>query len=237
MKHFLLAVAILAAIGSPAFGQATVKFEERGFALRLTVESDSSKQVLMRPGMTKVVGKVSVTAASYATDAYYVVVRYSINDGRKSDLVLGKHSLELQAGDVLTVHEVGIVPPPNAALVPLKGESVLVSLMFPAGIANPDGFSGPEEFRSSAMFVAKYGTKTVATRLAEKARNETDERAFGNYRGDQQIAVHRQADPDGKVTADVTVEELSEAIQLGLLQLQLQGWSGEVNKAKALLKK
>lgn len=221
----------------------TVKFANAKFAMRLGAAVGELKEELSRPGELKLTGEVTLTAAALPTNGYFVLVKFQVNDGQKSDLVLGAHKLTLKDGDTLTVHQIGIVPPPNAALVPFKGGSILVSLMYPAAVPNPDGWSDDpkhEEFRSSALFVYVYRPRGVAERLAKQAIAGTDPKAFGNFRGDQQISVIRQCKPDGSVVdaqAKASVEELADAIHIALIQLQMHGWHEEIRKARDILEK
>lgn len=231
---FLALVATLLLCANSASAQ-QIKFEGDLFPIRVNLSKGDQKETLWISRRTGLSGKVTVEAAAAPTGGYYVVAKYKLNDGNYSDLIVGKYEVDLKDGDTLTVQQVGIVPPSNAALVPFKGGSILVSLMYPAAVANPDDFDGKEEFRSSAMFVAKYGSKAVATKLAKDAKSAGAE--AWNHRNDQQLSVIRES-RNGKVVkaqAEATEAELAEAIQVGLLQLQLQGWSAEIVKAKKLL--
>ncbi len=234
----------MALVASLVFGATTasaqnviIKFEEDKFPFRVNLTNGDAKETLYASGTTAVSGKVTVEVASSPTNGYYVVYKIKHNKDPYTDQIVGKYEIELKAGDTLTVLEVGIVPPSNAALVPFKGGSVLVSLMYPPAVANPDDFNGTEEFRSSALFVAKYGSKAVATKLAKDAKAAGPE--AWNHRNDQQISVVRESSGGKVIKAqlEATEDELANAIQLGLIQLQLRGWHSEVTKAKEILRK
>ncbi len=234
------AALLLAVYAVSARADVTVEFVGEKFPMRLNASSEGKKEVLMRPGKLSLTGaEVTLQSEAFFTGGYYVLSRFQVNKGAKSEITMGT-KVPLEDGDKITVYQVAIVPPPNAALVPFRDGSILVSLMYPAAVKNPDGFDGKEEFRSSTMFLAKYGSKAVSTKLAEQAVRGTEEKGFGHFRGDQQISVIRQSNPDGTLTksqADVKPEDLAEAIQVGLIQIQILVLREEIQKAKDLLPK
>lgn len=236
-KLFMALVAILVIGATTVVFAQQVTIEGDAFPVRINLSKNDTKQTLYASGATSLSGKVTVEVAASPTNGYYVVYKIRLNNGVYSDQQVGTYEVELKTTDTLHVKQIGIVPPSNAALVPFKGGSVLVSLMYPPAVANPDDFNGTEEFRSSALFVAKYGSKAVATKLAKDAKAAGPE--AWNHRNNQQISVVRESSGGKVIKAqlEATEDELADAIQLGLIQLQLRGWHAEVTKAKEILRK
>ena len=229
----LCAIVIFASVPIPNAAQekdddkANMKFADDLFPMRLSWTQGDDSAVLTDPGKIPS-GKLALHASAYHIGAYTgTFVRYRVNGTFVSPIVDGKFELTLKKGDNLEVVQMGVAAPGHAAIVRYRDGQILVALMYAIAISNEDAsFNGKEEFRSSALFVAKYGYKTYARKLAEYAQANLANapQTRGNFRNDQQIAVLFPL-KDGKLLAGQaagTEDELAEAIEVGLHTIKRQ---------------
>ncbi len=204
-------------------------------------EIEDVDSALVLPGKAVSVQQAERFGGTYSA----IFVRHRLNGGKMSDITPKAWEGELRKGDVLEVHVVGVAVPNHSVIVPYKDGALIVSVVFPAAIPNGDDFKGKEEYRSSAMFVAKYGYKTVSRNLAKFALTELGNARpnHGKFRDSQQLAVIFPM-RDGKPLpgqAAGTEDELTEAIEVGLRTIGTHDFgnstfNNEVEKAKLLLK-
>ena len=192
-------------------------------------------------------GEVSVQPTPRFGDSYSrMFMKYKLN-GKLGELTTKGWEGTLKKGDVLEVVLVTVSAKPYSALVPFKDGLILVEVVHPHAFPNPEGFKGPEEYRSSAMFVAKYGYRKVAEQLAKDAIGEFA--AFkpnqARMRNKQQLTVIFPM-VGGKMLpgqAGGSLEELSDAIEVALRTISQQNLDGnttfseQVQLAEKMLKK
>lgn len=256
MRSIFLCIVVSLAV-SPAMAQkVTLDFENGKFpmrlghclALKVTGPFDPFKQMefIEQAEGTLPAGETVVWTTASSTYGYFVSVQYSTDGKTWSKATHLPKKISLGDKDVLRVKQIEIIPPDNAALAPYKGGQILVSTMFPVAIPNPPDFKGKEEFRSTAMFLAKYGDRAIARALAKYALANVATPSGWNARNDQQISVTFLVNRDGKVIPAQTQgseEQLTDAIETGVRncrkkQLRIgTTFDEQIKKAEELLKK
>lgn len=255
MKKFALALALGSLLSAPAVAQKVIlDFEGGKFPMRMGhcpafkaepfnpfMNPFTTMEFVERGEGVLPAGETTVWTTASSTYGYSVLVQYSKDGKEWSEATDFPKKIVLGEKDILRVKQIKIIPPDNAAIAPYRGGKILVSLMFPRAIENPPDFTGKEEFRSTAMFIAKYGNRTVARNLARFAIGNMDKLPFGNARNNQQISVTFLVQKDGKVfpaQAKGSEEELTDAIEVGIQNCRKgTTFDAQVKKAEDLLKK
>ncbi len=167
-------------------------------------------------------GKISIAPVSRFQGEYEsLFYKYRLNGGKLSTLSTKAWEGTLKKGDKLEVVLVGVAAPAHAALVPYKDGQILVSVIHPIAQTNKEANFDPtdkEEFRSSAMFFAKYGVEKVSKKLAEDtlAAMASFDTNKAKVRNKQQVSVLLPM-KGGKVLPDQaqgSEAELAEAIEI-----------------------
>ncbi len=253
MVRFVLAlvcaISALATSAVPAAAQdtATIVLREHfPFVVNWEV-ADQKGQIEDKTVMAVPVGKAYIAPASYFGGEYAsMFIRYRLN-GKLGEMVESKAwEGTLKKGDILEVILVGIAAPVHAVVVPYKDGTILVSVVHPIAEENPAGFKGKEEFKSTAMIVAKNGYKKVARKVAKDAIDGFGiaQKNRGKYRDDQQISVLFPMKGTALLPGQAagTEDELAEAIEIALRTIAKQNLDGgttfgqEIEKAEGLLK-
>lgn len=159
-------------------------------------------------------GRIAVQLLPKYGQAWLSPAQYQIDAGKKTEYTVFRQILLLNAGEKLTVKCGTALAPWNSTIISLKSEPVLIGMARPGADFEVEkwkaGKGGKEEFSNSPLFLAKYGSKKIAEKLAK------------NYlaTGEQRID-HWSIVPSVQLK-DLTEEELSKAAQKGIEALMLK---------------
>ncbi len=232
MVHLLLLLSL--GLGQ-AEQKASLKIENQTLPVIVRWTTDKGEPESLESDGPLPVGTLTVSLSSRMTNAWYQAGTFQVNDGPKSELTLTPLIVTLKKGDRLTIHCASPVAPWNGVIVEHANLPILVSLARPLGGYDvkkwEDGKGGPEEFPNSPFFIAHYGEKEMAKRLAASYF------ATGKDRAD-----HLSVIPATRFQKnDLSEKVLAEIIERGLIQLrtkappQGQSIANEINIARDLL--
>ena len=142
--------------------------------------------------------------------------------------VLGKTPLTLNNNDEVVIFFEEPVPPWNAVCVPIKNESILVTLERPRAEYDADKWlagtwEGREEFPNTAMFWAREGSHGLATELAASFMAQRSEfKDQFDFRGSMHTSLLVQGDGmrPSVTMQQITQEELEAVLFIAFEQLR-----------------
>ena len=235
MKRITMALMVMSLAAAPASAQKIIlEYEGGKFPMRVGYcAADKIPQGAFNPFEimqfvenaegTLPAGDLVLWTTASSTGGYDVAVQYS-RDGKEWSQVTTKLTrMTVKPEDTVRVRQVKILPPDNAEVIPYRRGQLLVTLIFPAAIRNPADFTGKEKYRSTAMFVADFGERTIAQALARYAKKNMASLPNGNARNNQQIAVTFMIGKDYAVTPTQAAgdeDELTNAIEFGIYRCE-----------------
>lgn len=200
-------------------------------------------------------GPVTLFCRPYKTSSWMQSVQVWVSDTSNEPYslgrLLGRAPLTLNDKDKLTVFFEDPIPPWNAVCVPLRGESILVTLERPQADYDVDkwlakNWQGTEEFPNTALCWSRYGSAGLADELAAyfvSHRNGTEH--WFSFRGARHTSLVVQTNgPEDvsiimqEITQEDLAVELTKAFELLRLKMSPNGKTveDEINRAAEILR-